>query len=450
LTREPVREILFVAAFLVATSVVWASFTFVVGDYPPAGDQWEYSTVAARLAEGRGLTHPSGRLYVHRHPPLYPVFLGLIFTAGGGNASVRVVQLALALATLALAYLTARRAFGVRVARASLAAGALYLPTAFYQSQLYSEILFTFLLVTAAYLYLAALERRRGLVFCFVAGVLLGAAGLTRGVALAVALVLAFYILLHRGPTFGRRAGKTAALAVGVGAALAPWSAYVYRETGRAVLVDTRSAVIFYLGNCERTPDHHAWDVLENGGGFVAPAGVAAARDEFESSRGYFVAALDYAAGHPGRTALRLVSKFADTWEVDRMFAADYRAGFLPRAREPLIYVYIAAEVAASAGALVAFWVALVLMPASNWRSVAWAVTLSTAVAYAATLSHSRYNYPLMVLGAPALGYFFAEVLPGLRARTFSRRRLALAAGAVAVLLLIWARMVWLYVARGS
>jgi hypothetical protein len=55
-----------------------------------------------------------------------------------------------------------------------------------------------------------------------------------------------------------------------------------------------------------------------------------------------------------------------------------------------------------------------------------------------------------MVLGAPALGYFFAEVIPGLRARAFSKRRLAFAAATVVALALIWARMAWLYVAYGS
>jgi len=444
-----VREYRYVAVILLAAAAAWAAFAVAVGDYPPVSDQREYHRAGTRLAAGLGLTYPNGTLYVHSHPPLYPIFLGLIYAAGGGAVAVRAVQLALALATLALAYLTARRAFGVRVARASLAAGALYLPTAFYLSQFYSEILFTFLLVAAAYLFLIGLESRRGLGVCLAAGVLFGAAGLTRGVALAAAAVLAFYMLIRRGPALGRRAAKAGALALGVAAAVAPWSVYVWRETGRAVLVDTKSAVVFYYGNCENTPLHHAWDIVD-GGGFAQPAGIEQGRDRFESSRLYFAGALRYIAGHPGRTALLFVSKFADTWEVDRMFAADYRAGYLPGARKPFIYACLAAELAASAAALAAFWVALVLMPASGWRGLAWAVTLSTAVAYAATLSHPHYHYPLMVLGAPALGYFFAEVLPGLRARIFSRRRLALAAAAVAALAVIWIRMVWLYVGYGS
>lgn len=443
------REYRYVAVTLLAAAAAWAAFAVAVGDYPPVSDQREYHQAGMRLATGLGLTYSSGALYVHSHPPLYPIFLGLIYAAGGGAVAVRAVQLALALATLALAYLTARRAFGPRVARASLAAGALYLPTAFYLSQLYSEILFTFLLVAAAYLFLIGLESRRGLGVCLAAGALFGAAGLTRGVALAVALVLALYMLLRGGPAFGRRAGKAAALALGVAAAVAPWSAYVYRETGRAVLVDTKSAVVFYLGNNEGTPAHHAWDIV-SGGGYPQPAGIEQARDRFESSRIYFKAAVEYIAAHPGRTLLRFVSKFADTWEVDRMFAADYRAGYLPGAHKPFIYACLAAELAASAAALVAFWVALVLMPGGAWRGLAWAVTLATACAYAATLSHPHYHYPLMVLGIPALGYFFAQVLAGLRARAFSRRRLALAAAAVAALVVIWIRMAWLFFAYGS
>jgi 4-amino-4-deoxy-L-arabinose transferase-like glycosyltransferase len=443
-----VREYRYVAVVLFAAAAAWAAFAVAVGDYPPVSDQREYHQAGMRLAAGLGLTYPNGALYVHSHPPLYPIFLGLIYAAGGGAVAVRAVQLALALATLALAYFTARRAFGVRVAKASLAAGALYLPTAFYLSQLYSEILFTFLLVAAAYLFLVGLERRRGLAICLGSGLLLGAAGLTRGVALAVALVLAFYMLLRRGPAFGRRLAKAAAVALGVAAAVAPWSAYVYRETGRAVLVDTKSAVVFYFGNCENTPMHHSWDIIN--GDVVQPAGIEQARDRFESSRLYFAGALKYIAGHPGRTVLRFVSKFADTWEVDRMFAAGYAAGYLPGARKPFIYACLAAELAASAAALVAFWVALVLMPAGAWRGLAWAATVATAFAYAATLSHPHYHYPLMVLGIPALGYFFAGVLPGLRARAFSRRRLVLAAAAVAALVVIWMRMAWLFFAYGS
>jgi hypothetical protein len=86
----------------------------------------------------------------------------------------------------------------------------------------------------------------------------------------------------------------------------------------------------------------------------------------------------------------------------------------------------------------------------SFWRGLTLAVVLSTAVAYALTIAHPRYNYPLMVLGLPAVGYFFVDALPRLRARTIPRRRLVLAGVLAAALLLVWARMAWLFFARGS
>jgi 4-amino-4-deoxy-L-arabinose transferase-like glycosyltransferase len=445
------REWRFALIVLCATAFAWGTFIVVIGDAKPASDQREYYSAAMRFAKGLGLTHPGGELYVHTHPPLYAIFLGVVYRVGGGNVTARLVQLALALATLVLVFLTARAAFGGRVARATLIAGAAYLPTAFYATQLLSEILFTFLLVSAAYvLYVTMKNAEAGLWRYAVAGVLLGLAGLTRGVALTVAVAFGLYILLRRGLPLGRRVATAAALAVAVIAAVAPWSAYVYSRTGRFVLLDTKSAAVFYYGNGVSTPDHHAWDITHAGSPFVPPPGIAEAEDRFEHPRIYRAAALDYIAGHPVKTFARFWSKAADMWEPERLFFGGYRRGYLPNARQPFILGFIGAEVVASAAALLLFWVAVPLMPKSGWRNLALIVVLCTSLAYAATVAHPRYNYPLMVLGLPAIGYFFAEALTRIKAGAYSRRRLAVAVAAVGILLLIWARMVWLFVARGS
>jgi 4-amino-4-deoxy-L-arabinose transferase-like glycosyltransferase len=436
---------------LCAAALAWGSFVVVTGETRPASDQREYFSAAMRFAKGFGLTHPGGELYVHTHPPLYALFLGVIYRAGGGNTAAKLVQLVLALATLVLAFLTARAAFGDRAARATLVAGAAYLPTAFYVTQLLSEVLFTFFLVAAAYvLYAAIKDGRAGVARCAAAGILLGLAALTRGVALAVAAGWALYVLLRRGPPVGRRVAAAAALAAATLAAVAPWSAYVYSKTGRFVLLDTKSSAVFYYGNGPNTPSHHAWDITHAGSRFVPPPGVAATADRFEHAREYRAAALDYVKAHPVRTLVRFGSKAADLWEPERLFVGAYRTGYLPNARRPLVLGYIAAEFAASATALLLFWFAAPLVPASRWRGLALIAVLSTTLAYAATVAHPRYNYPLMVLGLPAIGYFFAEALPRLRAGAYSRRRLALGGAAAAVLMLIWARMIWLFLTRGS
>ncbi len=437
--------VLCVAAF------AWGSFIVVGGEIKPASDQREYYSAAMRFAKGLGLTHPGGELYVHTHPPLYALFLGAVYRAGGGNVTARFVQLALALATLALVFLTARAAFGARVARATLLAGAAYLPAAFYATQLLSEILFTFFLVSAAYVLYGAMKKDGAGVWRYaVGGVLLGLAGLTRGVALTVAVGLALYILLRRGSPLRRRVAAVAILGAAVVAAVAPWSAYVYARTGRFVLLDTKSSAVFYYGNGVSTPDHHAWDITHAGSPFVPPPGIAEVEDRFEHPRIYRAAALEYIKTHPARTFARFWSKAADMWEPERLFFGSYRGGYLPNARRPIIFGYIGAEVVASAAALLLFWAAVPLMPRSTWRGLTLVVVLCTSLAYAATVAHPRYNYPLMALGMPAVGYFFAEALARVRAGAYSRRRLAFAAALVGVLILIWVRMVWLFVARGS
>jgi len=441
----------FALLVLCVTAFVWGSFIVVVGEIKPASDQREYYSAAMRFAKGLGLTHPGGELYVHTHPPLYALFLGAVYRAGGGNVTAKFVQLALALATLVLVFLTARAAFGAGAAKATLVAGAAYLPTAFYATQLLSEILFTFFLVSAAYVLYATMKNAGAGLWRYAAtGVLLGLAGLTRGVALTVALGLALYILLRRGSPFGRRVAAVAILGAGVVAAVAPWSVYVYYKTGHVVLLDTKSSAVFYYGNGVSTPDHHAWDITHAGSAFVPPPAIAEADDRFEHSRIYRAAALDYIRAHPVKTFARFWSKLADMWEPERLFFGGYRRGYLPNARRPLVFGFIGAEVVASAAALLLFWVAVPMMPRSPWRNLALIVVLCTSLAYAVTVAHPRYNYPLMVLGMPAIGYFFAEVLPRFKAGIYSRRGLALAGAAVGVLLLIWARMVWLYFARGS
>jgi len=445
------RQVREVFLILLATSIVWASFIIVIDGYPLRSDEAEYGLTGRRLAAGLGLTDRGGTLYVHSHPPLYPVFLGAIYALGGGEAAVRWVQLALALVTLVIVFVTARRVYGAAVARAALLAGGAYLPTAFYVAQLLSEVLFTFFLVLGVYLLIAASARaRRGWWLDGAAGVAFGVAGLTRGVALAAAFAIAVLFLARRGISGRRRWVSAAAFAVGVAVAVLPWSVYVYGGTGRPVLVDTKGAGILYLGNSPGTPMHHAWDIIDGTAGYIVPPERPGPGSVYDPTRVFGGAALKYMAAHPLQTSLRFVSKFADMWEVERLFVGSWRQGFLPNAPAPWVYIFIVAEVAASAAALALFWFTILLTGKSLWRGLTLAVVLGTAVAYAVTIAHSRYNYPLMVLGMPAVGYFFVYVLPRWRARAIPRRRLLLAGVPVAALGLIWARMVWLFVTRGS
>jgi 4-amino-4-deoxy-L-arabinose transferase-like glycosyltransferase len=312
------REARSVVAILILTSIVWASFIIVIDGYPLRSDEGEYSLTGRRLAAGLGLTDRGGTLYVHDHPPFYPIFLGAIYTLGGGEAAARWVQLALALLTLVLVFLTARRVFGAAVARASLLAGGAYLPTAFYVTRLLSEVLFTFFLVLGVYFLVAASANRRRWWLDAAAGAAFGVAGLTRGVALAAALAIAILILVRRGVPGRRRWVTAVAFAVGVVVAVLPWSGYVYGETGRAVLVDTKSAGVLYLGNNPGTPMHHAWDIIDGTAGRIVPPEGVGLGSIYARSRVLGAAALKYMAAHPLQTVTRFLSRFRPRWRLRR------------------------------------------------------------------------------------------------------------------------------------
>jgi len=427
-------------------------FLWVIGVNPPSHDAAEYDRAAARLAAGLGLTYENGRLSVDSHPPLYPVFLGGVYAVGGGAGGFRLVQLCLALFTLVLANLAARPYLDAAAARAALVAGAFYLPWAFYATQLMSETLFTFLLAGGVFLYLRGAARDKGgLSLLGAAGLAFGLAALTRGVALVNAAGLAVPLLFAgRSGAWRRRLGKLAVFGGGVAAVVASWTVYVYARTGHVVVIDTRSAEILYLGNNAATPLHHAWDITSSNMA-VAPAQIReGAFDRFGAAPIYRREALRYMAAHPGRTFTLFLGKAADFWEGERLFVGEYRAGLLPRAREPFVRLAAGAEIAASAAALLLFWVGMALMPGNKWRALALNLVATTVFSYALTLSHPRYHFPLLVVGMGAVGYALTHGAGGLFRREAPRRRLVWASLAAAGLLAVWVRMLWLYVARGS
>ena len=147
------------------------------------GDEREYYSAAAILADGRGLAFLDQSLWVRS--PLYVMLLGGMFQVfGTAVLPIWIAQTALGLMTIELVYLLGRLCYTQRTV-ARLAAGlcTAYLPFAAYAGLLLSETLFTFLLV-AAFVALALHARRGGWWPLTVAGAMLGAACLTRGSAL--------------------------------------------------------------------------------------------------------------------------------------------------------------------------------------------------------------------------------------------------------------------------
>jgi len=123
------------------------AYALATRHYPLAGDQYEFDVEGAFIALGRlfwtwapyGIPHAGAW-----KAPGYPLWVGLWYALAGHHPfAVRLAQVPLGAATVALSWLLARRLFGRRVAIAAALVVALY-PLAFqYEELLYPEALAT-------------------------------------------------------------------------------------------------------------------------------------------------------------------------------------------------------------------------------------------------------------------------------------------------------------------
>lgn len=179
--------------------------------------------------------------------PLYPLLLAggwLLFPGSaepmtgpavpfGYLLTMRLVQVAMSVLTVALGYALGRRLGGGHRA-ATLTTIALALGPVFVMEPtlLLTETLFMCLLALGVWAYLRA-SRTREITSLAASGLFLAAASMTRPVLLVFPALLA----LHLGLVHGIRRGAPAmaGLLAAYLLALAPWAIYLYRETGRPI-----------------------------------------------------------------------------------------------------------------------------------------------------------------------------------------------------------------------
>ncbi len=229
-------------------------------------DEAEYLAAADWLANGRGFAwHTS---YLWTRAPLYPLFLASHLALFGRSlAPIFVSQGLLSMLNIGLTYLLTRRLSTGRV-RLAAAPGiaallvALYLPLASYTQLLLSETLFVSLLLGSLLLLgnvrvagQAGPSGRR-MLWLAGAGLLLGLATLTRGLALGFVPMSALWLLLrvrqdrrhNRQPWLGPALGQVSLLLAAVVMVVAPWSLYATRTYGGPILIDTTGAFNLALG----------------------------------------------------------------------------------------------------------------------------------------------------------------------------------------------------------
>ncbi len=202
------------------------------------GDAIEYDLLGRALADRGRFQYDAGSPVAHRRTiawtpetlrtPGYPLFVALFYRLFGPLPGIPILfQLLLEAGTCLLIATAFRGALGVRGAGVAALAYALHPSAALFSNLLYSEALFTFVLVAAFAVLARALAgrpERRGLGLVTAAGLLFGLAALVRPVLLPLLPVLAVAVLLVWRRRWPRAALGVLGLALLFALPLLPWA----------------------------------------------------------------------------------------------------------------------------------------------------------------------------------------------------------------------------------
>ncbi len=236
----------------VAVRLVAHAFTAPVG---VTGDEPYYFQVATSIASGEGHRSPLDGTRAS-WPPGYPAFLSLFIDmerpgleAEGLLFELLQVQCLLGGVLVALTAYLGRALFDARVGLLAAIVCALYPSLIAFSHYLFSETLFTVLLVAALW-GVVAWPSRRGWFHAAGIGALFGLATLTREIALPVAVACALWWIGTSARPIRRLAALQAALMLGCAMlVVAPWVVRNYASLGRVVGVSSAAWLNVRSGN---------------------------------------------------------------------------------------------------------------------------------------------------------------------------------------------------------
>ena len=232
-----------IALFLLAVGLRLAWILAVDVDPVLGGFHYDmlwYHLAGGQIAEGHGLTRYDGAPTAV-WPPAYPALLGgIYFLTGGSVLAAQIINAFLGGLGCLFTCLLGRRLFGDDV---GLIAGVLFAAfpgDIFFAPMILSEILFETVLTGAALLFVVWNSRDggSGLPRWFAFGMLIGAASLIRGIAVAF-LIVPFGVWLLSSHSLRASLLKTCLAGLGLVCVIAPWTARNWVELGHPVLIAT-------------------------------------------------------------------------------------------------------------------------------------------------------------------------------------------------------------------
>jgi tetratricopeptide (TPR) repeat protein len=226
------------------------------------GDARGYDEWARRIAGGEWIGRD-----VFYQAPLYPYFLGLLYSIAGRDLLVvRIVQAFVGAGACVLVGLAAARLFGSRAGRVAGFGLALYAPAIFFDALLQKSVLDVFFVSLGVWLVARLLTGRTEPTSWLALGLAMGGLSLTRENALVFVVVTLVWIILRSRTTgtpgtrtsgtlgthpIGTRGtlGTLGTFACGLAIVLVPVAARNYAVGGGFYLTTSQFGPNFYIGN---------------------------------------------------------------------------------------------------------------------------------------------------------------------------------------------------------
>jgi 4-amino-4-deoxy-L-arabinose transferase-like glycosyltransferase len=260
-TRVTRRQIITLLAIL--TCGLGVRLTALINALHSPGYNWQdpdgYMTHAIRLGGRDGwawtfdaVTYPiNGQL--HALPPMYSVFLSMFALWPGFPLSAQVAQVGLSVVSIALVFALGRRVHSTRAGLVAASLYALWVPNIVNVWSTSQEALYVPVILTAFLLLARAVDRDDLWPGFALAGVVFGAAALTRSMPMFFAIPAAItHVLLARN----RRRASVQGLAFLLGFLLltAPYSAALSRHFGQLTIIDTHGSIHLESASGARAP----------------------------------------------------------------------------------------------------------------------------------------------------------------------------------------------------
>ena len=403
------RTVLVILVILVMSTMLKLLLLWPAAELPLRQDQLQFMEGAVAISQ-TGVPKYSNPVWDEAHAsPLYPYGLAAhhkVFGPEGFLTAARVTQVLLSALTALLVYFISLRLFGRKNALLSLAAVAFFPTFIAYSHYLFTETVYTFLLVGLV-AHLLARDESPSPGHALAAGFIAGLAALTRGAFILQVPFVLLWLLSRRGGVGKQRAMACAAFLLGMAGTIAPWSIRNTLHHGEFLLIDTNGGNVLHKNWNALRPENHdvgirkwGWNKYRYSGEIPFRERVVEEniirRSELETR-----AAVQFTLAHPLLFARNSVIRAANLANPTSFLVRTIRrrgyAGLPPLLAEVLVWMVLLSTMAALGfGTL-----GLIARLPTYSQLLPMLLIAGNVVVCVLIVSMSRYRFPMMPLLIP-------------------------------------------------